>query len=212
MARLPYVDPAAASERVRETLAHVPAPLKIFFMMAHAETNFRPLLRLGTSILTEQKLSAALLVLSPYTPLVFMGQEYGETRPFLYFVSHGDPDLVDAVRAGRREEFAVHCRSEVMGVPRRGQRPRQVPTEAEIVALLGRGDLQFPPLTIVPLPEACQEAGGRGQAGLGVAMGRGRQAEDRAEVALPVDQFITKHPVLGHPHERVVDRHVACGW
>jgi maltooligosyltrehalose trehalohydrolase len=53
-----------------------------------------------------QKLSAALLLLSPYAPLLFMGQEYGETRPFLYFVSHGDPVLVEAVRAGRRSEFA----------------------------------------------------------------------------------------------------------
>ncbi len=59
MARLPYVDPATASPGVRETLERLPAPLKIFFMMAHAQTNLRPLLRLGTSILTEQKLSAA---------------------------------------------------------------------------------------------------------------------------------------------------------
>ena len=59
MARLPYVDLATASEPVRETLERVPAPLKIFFMMAHAETNLRPLLRLGTSILLDQKLDAA---------------------------------------------------------------------------------------------------------------------------------------------------------
>ncbi len=52
-----------------------------------------------------QKLCAALLLLSPYTPLVFMGQEYGETRPFLYFVSHGNRDLVEAVRTGRQREF-----------------------------------------------------------------------------------------------------------
>jgi 4-carboxymuconolactone decarboxylase len=60
MARLPYVDPATAPPGVRETLENLPAPLKIFSMMAHAETNLRPLLRLGTSILTEQKLNAAL--------------------------------------------------------------------------------------------------------------------------------------------------------
>lgn len=60
MARLPYVDPATASPRTREVLERLPAPLKIFFMMAHAETNLRPLLRLGTSILIEQKLNAAL--------------------------------------------------------------------------------------------------------------------------------------------------------
>lgn len=52
------------------------------------------------------KLAAGLVLLSPYVPLLFMGEEYGETAPFLYFVSHGDPDLVAAVRAGRRQEFA----------------------------------------------------------------------------------------------------------
>jgi maltooligosyltrehalose trehalohydrolase len=52
------------------------------------------------------KLSAGLLLTSPYVPLLFMGQEYGETAPFLYFVSHGDKDLVEAVRQGRAAEFA----------------------------------------------------------------------------------------------------------
>src|SRR5262249_23569043 len=51
------------------------------------------------------KLAAGLVLLSPYVPLLFMGEEYGETSPFLYFVSHGDPALIDAVRRGRREEF-----------------------------------------------------------------------------------------------------------
>ena len=53
------------------------------------------------------RLAAALLLLSPYVPLLFMGEEHGETNPFLYFVSHGDPALVDAVREGRRREFAA---------------------------------------------------------------------------------------------------------
>jgi maltooligosyltrehalose trehalohydrolase len=52
------------------------------------------------------RLAAGLLLCSPHTPLLFMGEEYGETRPFLYFTSHGDPELVDAVRAGRKREFA----------------------------------------------------------------------------------------------------------
>ncbi|MCT7948934.1 malto-oligosyltrehalose trehalohydrolase [Ancylothrix sp. C2] len=52
------------------------------------------------------KLAAGGLLLSPYVPLLFMGEEYGETSPFLYFVSHSDPDLVEAVRQGRKEEFA----------------------------------------------------------------------------------------------------------
>jgi maltooligosyltrehalose trehalohydrolase len=51
------------------------------------------------------RLAAAILLLSPYVPLLFMGEEHGETNPFLYFVSHGDPALVEAVRAGRRREF-----------------------------------------------------------------------------------------------------------
>ena len=37
-----------------------------------------------------------------------MGEEYGETAPFLYFVSHSDDPLVEAVRKGRKEEFASH--------------------------------------------------------------------------------------------------------
>ena len=51
------------------------------------------------------RLAAATVLLSPFTPLLFMGEEYGETRPFPYFVSHGDEQLVEAVRRGRREEF-----------------------------------------------------------------------------------------------------------
>jgi maltooligosyltrehalose trehalohydrolase len=52
-----------------------------------------------------QTLAAGLVLLSPFPPLLFQGEEYGETNPFLYFVSHGDPELVEAVRSGRRAEF-----------------------------------------------------------------------------------------------------------
>jgi maltooligosyltrehalose trehalohydrolase len=52
------------------------------------------------------KLAAGLILLSPYQPLLFMGEEYGETAPFQFFISHGDPQLVEAVRRGRKEEFA----------------------------------------------------------------------------------------------------------
>ncbi|MCC6858930.1 MAG: malto-oligosyltrehalose trehalohydrolase [Bryobacterales bacterium] len=53
------------------------------------------------------KLAAGCVLLAPYVPLLFMGQEYGETAPFLYFVSHGDPELVEAVRQGRSREFSA---------------------------------------------------------------------------------------------------------
>jgi len=51
------------------------------------------------------RLAAALVLLSPYVPMLFMGEEYGETAPFLYFTDHGDPALIDAVREGRKREF-----------------------------------------------------------------------------------------------------------
>lgn len=51
------------------------------------------------------KVAAGAMLLSPFVPLLFMGEEYGETSPFLYFVSHQDRDLVEAVRQGRRDEF-----------------------------------------------------------------------------------------------------------
>ena len=53
------------------------------------------------------KLAAGINLLSPFVPMLFMGEEYGENAPFQYFTSHGDPDLVEAVRRGRREEFAA---------------------------------------------------------------------------------------------------------
>lgn len=52
------------------------------------------------------KLAAALVILSPYVPLVFMGEEYAEEAPFLFFIDHQDQDLIEAVRKGRKEEFA----------------------------------------------------------------------------------------------------------
>lgn len=53
------------------------------------------------------KLAAGITLLAPFVPLIFMGEEYGEPAPFQYFTSHGDPELVEAVRRGRREEFAA---------------------------------------------------------------------------------------------------------
>jgi maltooligosyltrehalose trehalohydrolase len=51
------------------------------------------------------KLAAAAYLLSPYVPLIFMGEEYAETAPFQYFTSHTDPNLAQAVSEGRRNEF-----------------------------------------------------------------------------------------------------------
>lgn len=62
--------------------------------------------RLSTLVPFEAlKLAAGAVLLSPAIPLLFMGEEYGEEAPFHYFVSHLDPALVEAVRAGRKKEF-----------------------------------------------------------------------------------------------------------
>jgi maltooligosyltrehalose trehalohydrolase len=53
-----------------------------------------------------QKLLAAAVMVGPFLPMLFMGEEWSEPNPFLYFVSHTDPELVEAVRKGRKEEFA----------------------------------------------------------------------------------------------------------
>lgn len=60
------------------------------------------------------KLSAAAVALSPFVPMLFMGEEYADPAPFLYFTSHSDPALVEGVRRGRREEFThFHGHDEV---------------------------------------------------------------------------------------------------
>jgi maltooligosyltrehalose trehalohydrolase len=59
------------------------------------------------------KLAAGTVLLSPYIPLLFMGEEYGEEAPFYYFVNHSDPELIEAIRKGRKEEFkAFHLEGE----------------------------------------------------------------------------------------------------
>ncbi|HEX4934423.1 MAG TPA: hypothetical protein VFV33_14640, partial [Gemmatimonadaceae bacterium] len=56
---------------------------------------------------------AALTTLGSGLPMIFMGEEYGETRPFLYFTSHDDPDLARAVSEGREKEFIAAGEKEV---------------------------------------------------------------------------------------------------
>lgn len=54
-----------------------------------------------------QKLLAGAVLVSPYLPMLFMGEEYSEPHPFLYFVSHTDPELAKAVCEGRKAEFSA---------------------------------------------------------------------------------------------------------
>jgi maltooligosyltrehalose trehalohydrolase len=53
------------------------------------------------------KLGAAALLLAPYVPLLFMGEEYGEDAPFFFFADFSDPELMRAYREGRKTQFAA---------------------------------------------------------------------------------------------------------
>jgi maltooligosyltrehalose trehalohydrolase len=66
-------------------------------------TGDRPSATLSPGLL---KVGAALLLCSSYTPMLFMGEEWGAATPWLYFTSFPDPQLADAVRRGRQQEFA----------------------------------------------------------------------------------------------------------
>jgi maltooligosyltrehalose trehalohydrolase len=55
--------------------------------------------------LTHQKIAAALVILSPYIPMIFMGEEWAANTPFLYFTDHHDKRLAREVSEGRRQEF-----------------------------------------------------------------------------------------------------------
>jgi maltooligosyltrehalose trehalohydrolase len=65
--------------------------------------------RLTATISPERQLCGAAIVLcSPYTPMLFMGEEWAASSPWQFFASFEDPELAAAVRDGRRNEFAEH--------------------------------------------------------------------------------------------------------
>jgi len=87
----------------------LPAGKFVVFAQNHDQVGNR---RLGDRLarlasFESLKLAAGVVLLSPFLPLLFMGEEYGEVAPFLYFVHHGDDALIEAVRIGRKEEFAA---------------------------------------------------------------------------------------------------------
>ena len=54
------------------------------------------------------KVAATLLLTSPFTPMLWMGEEWGASTPWQFFTSHPEPELATAVATGRKEEFASH--------------------------------------------------------------------------------------------------------
>lgn len=87
---------------------NIPANKFVVFVQNHDQVGNRfKGDRLSSQLNFQQlKLAAGILLLAPNIPLLFMGEEYGETAPFLYFISHHDDELIRLVREGRKKEFA----------------------------------------------------------------------------------------------------------
>jgi maltooligosyltrehalose trehalohydrolase len=65
--------------------------------------------RISTSLPTGLvKVGAALVLTSPFSPMLFMGEEWAASTPWQYFTDHTEPELAEAIREGRRREFADH--------------------------------------------------------------------------------------------------------
>ena len=60
-------------------------------------------------------IEAALVLCSPYTPMLFMGEEWGARTPWQYFTDHAEPELAAAIRRGRTAEFGGHGWAELYG-------------------------------------------------------------------------------------------------
>ncbi|MCB8888893.1 malto-oligosyltrehalose trehalohydrolase [Vreelandella malpeensis] len=90
-----------------EQSGHLPPTAFVAFLQNHDQIGNRALGERLSVLADPDALAAAtlLLLLSPMVPLLFMGEEWGSTRPFLFFTDHDDT-LADAVREGRRAEFA----------------------------------------------------------------------------------------------------------
>jgi maltooligosyltrehalose trehalohydrolase len=79
----------------------------IVFTQNHDQIGNRMMGDRLASMLSFEKLKvcAGAMLLSPFLPMLFMGEEYGEIAPFLYFTSHSDAQTIENVRKGRHEEF-----------------------------------------------------------------------------------------------------------
>ncbi|TSJ41032.1 malto-oligosyltrehalose trehalohydrolase [Mucilaginibacter corticis] len=95
---------------------HRPGGQFVVFSQNHDQVGNRMLGERSTELFSfeMQKLMAGAVLIAPYLPLLFMGEEFSARSPFLYFIDHSDPKLVEAVRKGRSEEFkAFKTKSEV---------------------------------------------------------------------------------------------------
>lgn len=120
---LPYADKTAV---YRET----PPSAYVFYLQNHDQIGNRPFGERLTTLVPERSLRVAnaLVLLTPHVPMLFMGEEFGATQPFLYFTSHEDQQLIEAVREGRRREFAAFKKFADIGYAIRIPDPNHVDT------------------------------------------------------------------------------------
>lgn len=87
----------------------LPAHRFVGCLQNHDQVGNRALGERTGQLLSPEKLKigAALVMTAPFIPMLFQGEEWGASTPFLYFTDHQDPELAEAVRAGRRREFAA---------------------------------------------------------------------------------------------------------
>jgi maltooligosyltrehalose trehalohydrolase len=97
----------AGGELRGEPSVVLPPTAFVDFLQNHDQIGNRAFGERLTTLVSEEKIEAltAILLLSPHIPLIFMGEEWGETRPFCFFTDYSG-DLGEAVRNGRRREFA----------------------------------------------------------------------------------------------------------
>ncbi|HEX7125217.1 MAG TPA: malto-oligosyltrehalose trehalohydrolase, partial [Thermodesulfobacteriota bacterium] len=111
----------------------LPGERFVVFAQNHDQVGNRAL---GDRLPREARpLAAFCILLSPYTPLLFMGEEYGEDAPFQFFTDHVDAEIADATREGRRREFAAFAQFAGEEVP-----DPQDPATFARSKLTGRGD------------------------------------------------------------------------
>ncbi|OOG22428.1 malto-oligosyltrehalose trehalohydrolase [Thioalkalivibrio denitrificans] len=89
--------------------ADLPARRFVGCLQNHDQVGNRALGERSAQLLSAGllRVGAALVLTAPFVPLLFQGEEWGADTPFLYFTNHDDPDLAQAVREGRRREFAA---------------------------------------------------------------------------------------------------------
>ena len=87
----------------------LPATAFLGYLQDHDQVGNRAWGERSSALLTPEQLevAAAIVLTAPFVPMLFMGEEWGATTPWQYFTDHEDAALAEAVRKGRREEFAA---------------------------------------------------------------------------------------------------------